>query len=86
MIWFLKLAILLGGKNLAKKAFFVSSSHVEIDLGGKECSHALALSLDENGNRRKRAVVDAPFIFTVSHTSRNTERYRLRSSIGEPPN
>jgi len=77
---------LLGGKNLARKAF-VSSSHVEIDSGGKECSHALALSLNENGNRhRQMASLHAPFLFKVSHTSKNTERCRLGSSIGEPPN
>jgi len=86
VIWLHKLAVLLGGKNLARKAF-VSSSHVEIDPGGSECSHALALSLSENGNRRRRmASVDAPFIFSVSQTPRKTERCRLGSSISEPPN
>jgi len=65
VIWFLKFAVLLGGKNLARKAF-VNSSHVEIDPGGKECSHALALSLNENENRRRRmASVYASFIFRV---------------------
>ena len=86
VIWFLKLAVLLGGINLAMKAF-VTSSHVEIDPGGSECSHALALSLNENRNRRRRITsVDAPLIFSVSQTSKNTERCRLGSSIGEPPN
>jgi len=73
VIWFGKVAVLLGGKNLARKAF-VSSSHVVIDPGGKECSHALALSLSENRNKRRRmASVDAPLIFRVSYTSRTTE-------------
>jgi len=77
---------LLGGKNFARKAF-VSSSHVEIDPGGSECSHALALSLSENGNRHRRmASADASLIFSVSQTSKNTERCRLGSSIGEPLN
>jgi len=48
--------------------------HVEIDPGGKECSYALALSLSENGNRcRQMALVDAPLIFNVSHTSKYRE-------------
>jgi len=65
----------------------VSSSHVEIDPGGSECSHALTLSLSENENRRRwMASVDAPLILSVSHTSKNIERCRLGSSIGEPPN
>jgi len=77
---------LLGGKNFARKAF-VSSSHVEIDPGDSECNHALALSLSENGKRRRHiASVKAPLIFSVSHTSKNTERSRLGSSIGKPPN
>jgi len=70
VIWFRKLAVLLGGKNLARKVF-VSSSHVVIDPRGNECSHALTLSLSENGNRRRRmASVDAPLIFRMSYTSR----------------
>ena len=74
VIWLRKLAVLLGGKNLAMKAF-VSSSHIEIDPDGKECSHALALSLSENGNRRNQiASVDAPLINFVSHTSKNIRR------------
>jgi len=72
VIWFIKLAVLLGGKNLARKAF-LSSSLVEIDPGYKECSYALALSLGENGNRcRRMASVDVLFIFRVSHTSKTS--------------
>ena len=49
--------------------------------------HALALSLSENGNRRRQiASVAAPLIFKVSHTPRNTERCKLDSSIGERAN
>ena len=50
VIWFLRLVVLLDGKNLARKTF-VSSSHIVIDSRGYECSHVLTLSLSENGNR-----------------------------------
>jgi len=63
------------------------SSHVVINPGSSECSHALALSLSENGNRHRRmASVEAPLIFRVSDTSKNTKRCKFGSSIGEPPN
>ena len=84
MIWFLKLVVLLSGKNLERNAL-VSSSHVVIHLEGKEWSHALALSLNEKGNRRNRASVDTPLIFNVSHTSKKTDRCKLGSSNGVPP-
>jgi len=68
---------------MARKAL-VSSSHVVIDHGGRECSHALALSLSENGNRcREIASVVAPLISKVSHTCRNTEKCKLGFSISE---
>jgi len=85
-IWLRRLAVLLGGKNHARKAF-MSSSHVEIDPGGSELSHALALSLNENGNKHKRiAYVEAPFIFNVSQTSNKIDRCKFASSIEDPPN
>jgi len=58
-----------------------------IDPNGSECSHALALSLSEIENRHRRiASVEAPLIFRVLHTSKNTKRCKLGSSIGKPPN
>ena len=65
----------------------MSSSHVKMDPGGKERSHALALSFSENKNKcRQITSVEAPLFFNVSHTSRKTERCTLGSFIGEPPN
>jgi len=46
-----------------------------------------ALSLRKNGNKQRRIVsMEAPLIFKVSDTSRNTYRCKLRSSMGVPPN
>ena len=86
MIWFLKLAILLRGKNLARKAL-VNSSQVVVHPDGKECNEALALSLNAKGNKRWWiASVETPLSFNVSQTSQKTERCRFRSSKGVPPN
>ncbi|MCI74321.1 hypothetical protein A2U01_0095585, partial [Trifolium medium] len=48
--WALSIAVLPGGKYLAKKTFF-NSSHVVTELEGMDWSQALALSLNENGNK-----------------------------------
>ena len=54
---------------------------------GKECSHALALSLKEKGNNRNLiALVETPLSFNVLHTSKSAERCRLGSSSEVPPN
>jgi len=54
---------------------------------GKECGYAVALSLNEKGNNHNRiALVETPLSFNVSHTSKNTERCKLGSSSGIPPN
>ena len=58
-----------------------------IDPGGKKWSHALTLSLSENGNKRRQiASVETLLIFNVSHTSRKIERCKLGSSMGVSPN
>jgi len=86
VIWFLKLVILLDGKNLARKAL-VSSSHVLINPEGKECSHAHALSLSEKGNNHSQmASVETLLCFNVPHTSKKTERCMFGSSKVVPPN
>jgi len=86
VIWFLTLAILLGGKNLARKTL-VSSSHVVIHPDGKECSQALALSLSEKGNNHTRiASMETPLSFNMSHTSKKTERCKFEASKGVPSN
>ena len=82
MIWFHRLAVLLGGKSLARK-IFVSLSHAVIHPGGNEWRHALALSLSEKGNTRRRmASVETLLSFNVSHTSKKTEMYKFWSSNG----
>ena len=54
---------------------------------GKECSHALTLSLGEKGNSCSRvALVETSLSFNVSHTSKKTERCKFESSNGVPPN
>ena len=54
------------------------------DPGGSECSHALALSLCKNENMcRQIASMEAPLIFKVLYTSKNTERCKFGSFIGE---
>ena len=80
MIWFLKLVILLCGKNFTRKTL-VSSSHAVIDPRDREWSHTLALSLSEKGKKWWRiASVEAPLIFNMSHTSR-----KMRGASWEPP-
>jgi len=86
VIQFLKLTVLLGGKNLAR-IVLANSSQVVMHPDGKECNHALALSLKEKGNRHRRiASVETPLSFNVLHISKKIERYRFRSSKGVPPN
>jgi len=86
VIWFLKLDILLGRKNFAKKTL-VSSSLLVMHPGGKEWSDAVTLSLSEKGNSRYRiASIETLLSFNVSHISNNTERYKLGHSNGVPPN
>jgi len=65
----------------------VSSSHVVMHPEGKECSHALALSFNEKGNNHNCITsIVTPLSFNVLHTSTNTERCKLGSSSGVPPN
>jgi len=53
---------------------------------GKECNQALALSLNQIGNKRKRiASVETSLSFNVSRTSKKTERCRFGSSKGVSP-
>ena len=85
MRWFLKLAVLLGGKTLARKTL-VSSFYVVIDPRGKEWSHVSPCPEEKMGTRRHIAPLEASLIFKVSQTSKNTERHRLGSSKGVPPN
>ena len=86
MIWFLKLAVLLSGKYLARNAL-VSSSHVVTECIGNEWSHALALSVSANGNIwRRMASEETLFIFKVLHTFKKIKRWKLGSSISKPPN
>ena len=74
VIYFLKLAILLRGKNWARKAI-VSASQVVMHPYGKECNQALTLSLNEKGNKRRQiASLETQLSFNVSHTSKKTER------------
>jgi len=65
----------------------VSLSHVVINPNGRKCSHPLTLSLSDNGNKRRQiASVEASLVFKVSHTSKNIERCKFGSFIGEPLN
>jgi len=71
---------------LARNAL-VNTSQVVIHPDGKECNQALALSLNEKGNKCNRmASVESPLSFNVSHTSKETERCRFGSSKEVPPN
>ena len=59
-----------GGKNLDRN-LFDKSSHDAIESGSLEISHYLALSFNENGNKRIRiASLLTPFYFIISHTSK----------------
>jgi len=58
-----------------------------MESGGNEYSQERALSLRENRNRwRQIALMESMFNFNVSHTSKKIKRWRLGSSIGDPPN
>ena len=86
VIKFLKLAVLLGAKDLTRKTL-VNSFHVVIQPEGKEWNCALSLSLSEKGSSHSwMASVETPLSFNVSHTSKNTERCKFGSSKGVPPN
>ena len=85
MFWFLRLGVMFGGKNFARKTL-MSSSHVMMHPGGKEWSHTLSLSLGTNGNNCNwMALMETPLSFNVSHTSKNTKKCKLESSNGVPP-
>ena len=65
-IWFLRTAVLLGGKYLARNTL-LRSSQVVIELGGRESNQSRALSLREKGNDLSRiASGEAPLHFKVS--------------------
>jgi len=84
VIWFLSWAVLLGGKYLARNAFF-NSFHVVMEFDGRDCSQALALSLREKGNKRRRmASGSTPLHLSVSANCTNTERCKFGSSVGLP--
>jgi len=86
VIWFLSCAVLLGGKYLARNAF-LSSFHVEMELDGRDCSHALARSLREKGNKRMRmALGSTPLHLNVSANCTKIERCKFGSSVGFPEN
>ena len=63
------LAILIGGKNLARN-FWVRSSHILMEFAGSEERHVLALFVTENGDRYNRIPSsDTLFYWKVSQTS-----------------
>ena len=79
MLWFLRLVVLLGGKNLARKAL-VTSSHVMMESSGSEWSHTCAWSLSENEKRRRWiAPMETPFNFSVSRTSKKIKKVKVRA-------
>ena len=54
---------------------------------GNEWSHARASSHNEKWNRQTRMEsVETLFSFNLFHTSKKTQRWRLGSSFGAPPN
>src|SRR6266487_6129061 len=86
IIWALSLAVLLGGKYLARKTFF-NSFHVVTELGCRDWSQALALSRNENGNKRSLIASGLiPLALTVSAYCKNVDKCRLGSSVGFPEN
>ena len=71
---------------MARKAL-VNSSQLVMHPDGKECNQALALSLNEKGNKHRRiASVETPSSFNVSHTSKRAKKCRFDPSKGVPPN
>jgi len=65
----------------------VNSSYVVMQPNGRDCNQALALSLNEKGNKRRRIPsLETPFNLNVSHTSKKTERCRFESSQRVPSN
>ena len=82
-IWFLKLPILLGGKNFARKAL-VDLSQVVMHPEDNKCNQALTLSANEKGNRRRQiASMETPLGLAYQ---KRTERSRFVSSKGVSPN
>ena len=73
MVWFLRLAVLVRGKNFTRKAL-VNSSHVVMHPRSKEWSHALTLFLSEKGKSNNQIIsVETLLSFKMSHTSKNTK-------------
>lgn len=73
---------MLGWKYLAKNTL-LSSFHVVIEFTGRDCSHALALSLRENGNKYSlMASGFEPLLFNVFAYCTNTDKWRFGSSVG----
>ena len=63
------------------------ASQVVKELVFKLRSHDFALSFKDNGNSLNRMVsLETPFIFMVSHFSKNNEICVLGFSKGYPPN
>jgi len=61
----------------------VNSTQVVIHPNGAECNQALALSLNEKGNKcNQMASMETPLSFNMSHTSKKSERCRFGSSKG----
>lgn len=86
LISLLSIVVLLDVKYLAKKTFF-NSSHVVMELDGKDWSQALALSLKEKGKRRNYISSRlTPLTFTISAYCINIDRWRFGSSLGLPKN
>ena len=68
MVWFLRLAVLLGEKKVARKAL-VNPCHIQIESGGNEWRQDRALSLSEKGKRhREIAPVETPRSILMCHT------------------
>ena len=63
----LNFATFTGGKNLARNLFNKSSQDV-IESGGSEISHYLALSFNENGNKRSRIASSLTRYISLYHT------------------
>lgn len=84
--WFISTFILLGGKYLAKKAFF-SSLQVVIELAGRDYIQDLDLYLRIKENKHKW--ISSRFtllVFNVSAYCTNTDIWRFGSSVGFPEN
>lgn len=86
VIWFLSWTVLLWGNYFDKNACD-NCSHVVIESGGSEWSHARALSLIEKGNNLSlKASLETPFIFIVSQYSNKIIKCIFKSSSGDTSN